>query len=296
MRLTRAIVKSFLPQRPKTAHKGTFGRVLVVAGSDTMSGAGVLCAKGALQAGAGLVCLALPRTRQEMAAAALPESLTLGLPVKEGVISTSATAVLLRYIEQFEPSVVLIGSGLSKAPFIIPFLKKIQIPMVLDADGLNALARTSHWDQICRRVLVICTPHPAEMKRLIGGEISTLEKVRVQQAKQLSDLTGGVSVLKGFHSVITDGKTTYINPTGGPALAKAGTGDVLGGMIAGLWAQWVAAEGSDKTSALKAAAAGVYLHGLCGELAAQALSERCVLASDVARQLPRAMKKLLRGK
>lgn len=296
MRLTKARVKSFLPKRPKGANKGTFGRVLVVAGSEKMAGAGVLCTRAVLKTGAGLAALALPKSRQSTAAAALPEMLTLPLPEKEGVIAKSALRVLRQFIKTFKPSVLLIGPGLSDAPFIIPFLKENILPAVIDADALNALSREKDFGKILRgRFPLICTPHPGEMKRLLKEPISADEKQRQTYAQKLSALTGGVSLLKGFHTVVTDGKTVYVNPTGGPALAKAGSGDVLGGFIAGLWAQLGTAEGFDNKSALKAAACGAYLHGLCGDLAAQKLNERCVLASDTTEQLPLAFAKVLKN-
>lgn len=294
MRLTKARVKSFLPKRPKSANKGTFGRVLVVAGSEKMAGAAVLCTRAVLKTGAGLAALALPKSRQCTAAAALPEMLTLPLPEEDGVISRRAVPVLQRFIETFKPSVLLIGPGLAAAPFIIPFLKENTLPAVIDADALNALSRQKDFGHMLRgHFALICTPHPGEMKRLLKEPISADEKQRQVYAKKLSALTGGVSLLKGFHTVITDGKTVYVNPTGGPALAKAGSGDVLGGFIAGLWAQLGTAEGFDNKSALKAAACGAYLHGLCGDLAVRKLNERCVLASDTTEQLPFAFKKIL---
>ena len=296
MRLTRSQVKSFLPTRPKHAHKGTFGRVLVVAGSGTMAGAGVLCARAALRTGAGLVCLALPQSRQCVAAAAVPESLTLGLPEKNGVISAQAAPILRKFITEFQPSVLLIGPGLTKAPFIIPFLRENTLPTVLDADALNTLAESSQWEKIVQgKFPLICTPHPGEMKRLIKQPSSLSEIIRIKQACELSKRTGGVSVLKGFHSIVTDGKIIYTNPTGSSALAKAGSGDVLGGMIAGLWAQCGMADGFNNNTALRAAAVGVYLHGLSGDLAAQKVTDRAVLASEVTDQLPVAWKRLLRA-
>lgn len=294
MRLTKARVKAFLPKRPRTANKGTFGRVLVIAGSEKMAGAAVLCTRAVLKTGAGLAALALPKSRQCTAAAALPEMLTLPLPEKDGVVCLRALPVLRRFIKEFKPSLLLIGPGLSAAPFIIPFLKENTLPAVIDADALNALSRQKDFGKIVQRFASICTPHPGEMKRLLKEPVSADEKQRQIYAKKLSALTGGVSLLKGFHTVITDGKTVYVNPTGGPALAKAGSGDVLGGFIAGLWAQLGTAEGFDKQTALKAAACGAYLHGLCGELAAQKTNERCVLASDTTEQLPFAFNKILK--
>ena len=297
MRLTREFIKQCLPVRPKEAHKGSFGRVLIVAGSAHMAGAAVLCARSALQSGAGLVCLALPENRQCVAAAALPESLTLGLPQSKGVISAKATSVLKKFIAEFKPSVLLIGPGLSKAPFILPFLKSNHVPCVLDADALNALARNQKMlSGLGKKFPLICTPHPGEMQRLIGEKITTDSTLRIKQACRLSEVSRAVSVLKGFQTVITDGKTVYINPTGGPALAKGGSGDTLGGIIAGFWAQLGTAEGFNRLTALRAAAAGVYLHGLAADLAAKRLTDRCVLASDVSAFIPQAMKQILRAK
>lgn len=294
MRSTRALIKSFLPPRPKTANKGMFGRVLIVAGSEKMAGASVLCAKAVLKTGAGLATLALPRSRQCTAAAALPEMLTLPLPEKDGVVSLRALPVLQKFIWDFNPSLLLIGPGLSASPLIIPFLRKNALPAVIDADALNALARQKDFGNILgHRFPMICTPHPGEMGRLLKKAIPSEEAGRVRCAKELSAQTGGVTLLKGFCTVITDGEAVYINPTGGPALAKAGSGDTLGGMIAGLWAQLGAAQGFDNQTALKAAVCGAYLHGLCGDLAARKLTERCVLASDVADELPHAFKRML---
>lgn len=293
MRLSRALVKTFLPLRPQTANKGSFGRVLVVAGSEKMSGAAVLCCRSALKSGAGLVALALPQSRQCVAAAALPEMLTCPLPEQDGLLAACAVPVLRQFVAQFRPSVVLVGPGLGAAPFIIPFLKENHLPAVLDADALNVLAQQPNWPQVLgRRFPVICTPHPGEMQRLLQEPVSDDEKTRQGYAVQLSRQTGGVSVLKGHHTVITDGKTVYINPTGGPALAKAGSGDTLAGLIAGLWAQLGTAGKFDTQSALRAAACGVYLHGLCGDLAAKKLTDRCVLAGEVANLLPTAFKKV----
>ncbi len=211
------------------------------------------------------------------------------------MISARAVGELIKFIKEFQPSVVLVGPGLSNAPFLLSFLKKLTVPLVLDADGLNALSRQKNWTScLPSGVPVIFTPHPGEMKRLLHASVGETQAQRVMRARELSALTHGVSVLKGFHTVITDGKTVYINPTGGPMLAKAGSGDTLGGFIAGLWAQLGSAAKFDMSSALRAAAAGVYLHGLCGELAATELTDRCVLASDVAAQLPRAFRRVLR--
>ncbi len=292
MRLSRSFIKACLPVRAKTSHKGSFGRVLIIAGSEKMTGAAVLCARSALKVGAGIVALALPKSRQCIAAAALPEMLTLPLAEKEGAISKSALPQLNKFIQEFNPSVILIGPGLSRSELIVRFLKTVAIPCVVDADALNALAREKTL--LCFKQPCICTPHAGEMARLLGKAISDDSKNRKLYAQELSQKTGAVSLLKGFETVITDGVKTYINPTGGPALAKGGSGDVLAGLIAGLWAQLGTAEGFTQSSALKAAVCGVYLHGLCGDLAAEKLTERCVLAGELLDQLPQAFKRVMR--
>ena len=132
------------------------------------------------------------------------------------------------------------------------------------------------------------------MKRLLKKSISQEKKKRIEYACELSEKTGGISLLKGFETVISDGEKYFINPTGGPALAKGGSGDTLGGMIAGIWAQLGAAEKFDLTTALKAAVCGAYLHGICGDLAAKKYTERCVLASDLSEELPRAFRRVQR--
>lgn len=291
MRLNRALIKSFLPIRPKHSHKGTFGRVLIIAGCEKMTGAAVLCARATLQVGAGLVALALPKSSQCIAVSALPEMLTLPLPEENGILSKRALPQINQFIQEFNPSVILIGPGLSKSELIVEFLKTCRIPCVIDADGLNALSALAAFPSL--PMPCICTPHPGEMARLLDKPVSPDQAQRENYAKKLSAQTKGVTVLKGFETVITDGETIYINPTGGPALAKAGSGDVLAGYISGLWAQLAAQEGLNNNSALKAAACGVYLHGLCGDLASKILTDYCVLASDLLSQLPNAFKEVL---
>lgn len=293
--LTPQIISSFMPPRPAQSHKGSFGRVLAVCGSRRMSGAGMLCAASALKAGAGLVTLALPQEMQPAVAAASPEVMTLPLAqTPQGLISLQAVAVLLDFISRFRPDVLLIGPGLGDAEFVVPFLKQCALPAVIDADALNQLAaRHATGDIFPRGAPCIFTPHPGEMARLLGETVSSDVAVRAEQAQALAVQTGGVCVLKGAGTVVSDGQTVWQNPTGGCALAKAGTGDVLCGMIGGFWAQLGRARGFARKTALQAAACGVYLHGLCGDLAAKDLTDYCVLAGDLPAYLPRAVKRVL---
>jgi len=291
------LVSAYLPLRNRQAHKGDFGRVLIVAGSRTMCGAGFLCAKSALTAGAGLVFWALPASMQPYFAAALPEVITLPLPeTQTGEIDISALDILKKYIKEKRISVAVIGMGLGKSPLIYPFLTQLTVPTLADADALNELAaeKTDFFAVDFSRC--VFTPHAGEMARLSGGAIAGSPQGRAEQVRMLADKTKGVAVLKGADTLVCGGVEIYQNTTGNSALAKGGAGDVLSGIIAGLWAQLGTANGFDKNSALKAALCGVYLHGLAGDLAASARSEYAVLAQDIIAHLPQAFLSLKTGK
>ena len=283
------LISAFLPPRPALAHKGDFGRVLVVAGSRTMCGAGFLCAKSALTAGAGLVFWALPESMQPYFAAALPEVITLPLPeTRTGEISEHALEILGKCIKEKHISLAAVGMGMGKSPLIYPFLTQVALPMLVDADGLNELAAEKTDLSAVDFSRCIFTPHAGEMARLLGTEAPVSPQARLEQVTALARLTQGVAVLKGAQTLVCGGNSVYQNTTGSSALAKGGAGDVLSGIIAGLWAQWGAAEGFNMSCALKAALCGVYLHGLAGDLAAAARSGYAVLAQDIIGYLPQA--------
>lgn len=293
--ITRQTIEPLLPVRMPSAHKGVFGRVLVVAGSRTMCGAGFLCAKSALRAGAGLVYWALPQTMQPTFAAALPDAITWPLPENEnGEIAGDAWPVLQQYIDKHHPTVLVAGPGMGQSPLLPLLLRECPLPLVLDGDGLNALARLPG---ISFKQPVIFTPHPGEMARLLDTAVVVDESFRALQAAQWTEQTGGVSVLKGPGTVVAvcrQGKTLlWQNTTGGVSLAKAGSGDVLAGAIAGLWAQLGGTDRLTTDTALRAALCGVYIHGLAGDLAARKNSDYGVLAHEVADCLPLALKQIL---
>lgn len=293
--LSRAAVANWLPVRAAQAHKGDFGRVLVIAGSRELCGAGLLCAKSALLTGAGLVYWALPESKQPAFAAAVPEVITLPLPeTKTGEIAASAWGTLTAYAERFKPTVSVIGPGMGSSPLLPKLLTDWPTAAVIDADGLTALAARPKIALLAGRPTVF-TPHPGEMARLLGGEIATSQAQREEQVRAWTKKTGSITVLKGFHTLVAACEKNTIrvwkNTTGNVALAKAGTGDVLAGVIAGLWAQLGPREISH---ALQAALCGVYIHGLAGETAAAARTVYGVLASDVAQQVPVALKQILK--
>jgi len=291
------LVTSYLPARPREAHKYHFGRILVIAGSRTMCGAGFLCAKSALKAGAGLVYWGLPASMQPSFAAALPEVITLPLPeTPGGEIDKSALGPLEKLIKQKNISLAVIGMGMGKSGLVYPFLTQVGIPTLADADALNELAAEKTDFSVVDFSRCIFTPHAGEMARLLGKQAANDAQTRLEQVTLLARRSGGVAVLKGAGTLVCAQDCVYQNPTGSSALAKAGSGDVLSGIIAGLWAQLGSAENFTKQSALKAALCGVYLHGLAGDLAAAACSEYGVLAQDIIAHLPGAFTALKAGK
>ena len=296
--ITQVLVHEWLPARTQTAHKGNFGRVLVVAGSRSMCGAGLLCAKSAFQVGAGLVYWALPKSMQPTFAAALPEVITLPLPENTaGELDESAWELFPELCARLKPSVLVIGPGMGASSLLPLLLQNSSLPLLVDADALNALSRQVGWhSKWPHERPTIFTPHAAEMARLLNSPVATDEVARRAQVQTLAQLTSGVCLFKGARTLVCAGDELLENTTGGPALAKGGTGDVLAGMIAGLWAQLGTAEGFSVHTALKAAVCGVYLHGLAGDLASQEKGPYSVLSSDVSNYIARAFVSVLEGK
>jgi NAD(P)H-hydrate epimerase len=273
-----------LPPRALESHKGTFGRVLVVAGSRGMSGAAVLCASGALRGGAGLVQLAVPREIQPIVAAANTCYLTAPLPQDEdGQLDAQAQVDLLALARV--ANVVAFGPGLGQSKAVSTLvgetIMSLELPLILDADGLNALG--SDPTILCRRTApTVLTPHPGEFARLLGTDVAIVKDNREEAAVRFAADHGVVLVLKGARSVVTDGQRVYLNTTGNPGMATGGTGDVLTGLIAALVAQGLVP--------FAAAQLGVYLHGLAGDFARETFGEVCLIASDLLDFLPQAFR------
>jgi len=285
--ITEENVKMWLPHRPSPAHKGTFGRVLVVAGSKGMTGAASLTGEAALRSGAGLVTVAVPETLHNIMEEKLTEVMTAPLPdTGSGSLSREALQRIQILLENID--VLAIGPGLSQAPEVITLIRELipslKIPCVLDADALNALAGEVG---ILRKLQapVVITPHPGEMARLMGVSPKFIQEDRIGNALKAAAAWNVVTLLKGSRTVVAapDG-TVYINPTGNPGMATGGSGDVLTGIIASLIAQGL--------KPIRAAAAGAYLHGLAGDLAAEEKGMMGLIAGDILSALPAASKKL----
>jgi ADP-dependent NAD(P)H-hydrate dehydratase len=285
MEIVRDILR--LAPRPAEGHKGTFGRVLVVAGSIGMTGAAALVGRAALRAGAGLVRVATAASALPIVAAIEPSYTTLPLPEDStGKISAKAVGAVLDAAE--ENDVVAIGPGLGQSTglrsVIEALLEQEGLRLIIDGDGLNNLSKLSGWPKKLKAD-VILTPHPGEMKRL-WASLSRDEqpKDRQETAAHAASTAHAVVALKGAATVVTDGRRVYTNTTGNPGMATAGSGDVLTGVIAAL-----AGQGLDS---FNATVLGVYLHGLAGDIAADTLGQVSVIASDIIDALPEAFKRM----
>lgn len=277
-------LKRLFGPRVPWAHKGDFGHVLVIGGSRGKTGAAAMAGMAALRAGAGLVTVASAASAIPVIASHAPELMTEPLPETEaGSISTGSFARLAELIENKD--VVALGPGLGTHPETVAVVRRLveefPQPMVIDADGLNALVGQA---SSLPRGVRIYTPHPGEMARLTGTTTAEVQAGRVGVARGFATQHKVILVLKGYRSLIAsaDGQVR-VNPTGTPALAKGGSGDILTGAIAGLLAQF---PGEPEL----AATAGVYLHGLAGELGAAQLGEQALIATDLLRFFPESMR------
>lgn len=288
--ITKEEIKKLLPKRPKDAYKNMFGHVLVLAGSAGLTGAAVLASHAALRIGAGLVTLGIPKTLNAIVAVKLTEVMTKPLAeTDEQTLSLKALDAINNLIQLRAINVVVIGPGLSTHPETVELVRSIvsssKVPLVIDADGINALV--GKLDLIKNaKSSIIFTPHAGELGRLIAQHATDIKKAGVKYPVQFSRETGAGCILKGYHTIVTNGDGVFINNTGNPGMATAGSGDVLSGMVGGLVAQ-----GLDVFAAAKAA---VYIHGLAGDLAVKETTEMGLIASDIIRAIPEALKAVIR--
>ncbi len=281
-------VSELIPQRYGESNKGDFGKVLIVSGSEGMTGSGCLAANAAFSVGAGLVYLGVPASLSVVYNSNLIE--TIVVPFKDnkkGYISKESIREILDRMEKMD--VAAVGPGLSNRDDILKIVSSIiesaRIPLVLDADALNAISKDVSVLKKLKSEAVV-TPHPGEMARLCGISIKEVQNNRIKTAQDFAYNWGVVTVLKGARTVIAypDG-STYINPTGNPGMASAGMGDVLTGVILGLMGQGL--KPGD------AATAGVYIHGASGDRAAREKGVHGLIASDLIKELPYSIKMLI---
>jgi NAD(P)H-hydrate epimerase len=281
MEIVREVPK--LPPRPVGGHKGTFGRVLVVAGSIGMTGAAALVGRAALRAGAGLVRVATAKSALPIVAAIEPSYTTLSLPEDTaGRVSSKAINIILNAAQ--ENDVVAIGPGMGQSTglrCVVEILVQQEgLRLLIDGDGLNNLSKLPGWPKK-RRADLVLTPHPGEMRRLWSGLFrEEMPKDRRQTATQVAQATQAVVALKGAGTIVTDGERIYVNTTGNPGMGTAGAGDVLTGITTALMGQGL---GNFDATVL-----GVYVHGLAGDIAAAQLGQISLIATDIIDFLPKA--------
>ncbi len=289
--ITEDWVKSVLPKRPLSANKGSFGKVLVVAGSINYIGAAYLACMGAARVGAGLVTLSTASSLQPILAARMTEVTYAPLPEAEaGIIASKAASVLRQWLPGYE--VLLMGCGLGQKAQVAGFVKSVLFgllpgsspALVIDADALNALAQIPDWWQKLSQDAIL-TPHPGEMARMTGVSVDEVQGQRLEVARKAAMEWRKVVVLKGAYTVVaaSDGRAR-ISQIANSGLASAGTGDVLSGVIAGLVAQGL--------SLFDAAACGVYLHGQAGEIVRREMGDAGMMAGDLLPALPKIIMRL----
>jgi len=271
------------PVRPVDAHKGTAGLVLVVAGSRGMAGAAALVGNAALRAGAGLVRIATPDAALDTVAALAPCCTTAPLP-DDGACLRAEAAERVLELADGQDAVALgpgLGWTLAVGSVVRAVLEGLEIPIVLDADGLNAIAADTAEVVARARNGLILTPHPGEAARLLGTTVKTIQADREAAAERLAGL-GAVAVLKGAGTVVCDGQRLYVNETGNPGMATAGAGDVLTGMMAAFLAAGM--------PMFEAAVLAVWAHGRAGDLAAERLGLLGLTAMDLLGCVPEALR------
>jgi ADP-dependent NAD(P)H-hydrate dehydratase len=281
MQVVNSIPK--LKPRAVDGHKGDYGKVCIIAGSVGMSGAAALAGRAALRAGAGLVRVATPKSVLPIVASIEPSFTTIALPEDDrGRISAKATKAILDAVGENDALAFGPGIGVSGGlrSILETLLGQEALKLVIDADGLNNLAKMKSWPGKLKAKLIL-TPHPGEMKRLWSGLLREARPAeRQEQAVKLAKQTNTIVVLKGAGTVVTDGEKVYVNKTGNPGMATAGSGDVLTGVITALLGQ--------KLSDFDAAVLGVHIHGLAGDIAAEKVGQVSLMTTDIIQALPDA--------
>ena len=279
MELTAADIGRLLPQRDENAHKGDFGRVLLLCGSLGYTGAAYLAAMGALRSGAGLVYLGVPESIYAIEAAKLNEPVIFPLPDQGGRLSEAAVPEILERLPRMDAVLIGPGLGLSEGTFAVlkAVLTHAACPVIVDADGITLLVR--HMDILRgREAPTVLTPHEGEFSRLFGP----VGDDRMAAARRASLDSGSILLLKGHRTCITDGTREYRNTTGNPGMATGGSGDVLAGILVSLLGQGL--------EPLEGAACAAWLHGKAGDLCAEAIGQYGMLPTDLTTFLPRLLK------
>ena len=283
----KEFVRELIGKRSKNTHKGNYGRILIIGGSTGLTGAAYLASMGALKSGGGLITLGICESLNPIMEQKLTEVMTLPLKESNGHLSADSYETISKLINRC--NCVLFGPGLGISRDIQILLKNIlresRVPVIIDADGINALSRDKSILEECN-CSVILTPHAGEMSRLTGKSIEEIENNRFETSLETAEELGATIILKGHHTIVTGANgMQYINNTGNPGMATGGSGDVLAGMISAFAARGIQEE--------KAAAAAVYLHGLAGDIARDKFGEESLTPSDIIENISKAIKECM---
>lgn len=282
--ISHKIIKDILPKRKYDSHKGTYGKVLVVAGSIGMTGANYLASASALRSGCGIVYSIIPKSLNNILEVKTTEVITVPLEDKgKGQFLSSNIKGVLELAQKVDS--IALGPGLGfdeeRVKFIEGILEKVNKPIVLDADGINCICKNSNILKN-RKDITIITPHPGELAKLLDVTIDEIQRNRIKYAKVASEKFNVITILKGHRTIVCDTEgEVYINITGNPGMATAGSGDVLTGMIASFIAQNI--------NPIDASLLSVYLHGYSGDLSALDKGEYGMIASDILNNIPYAI-------
>lgn len=283
--ISREIVKDILPKRKYDSHKGTYGKVLVIAGSIGMTGANYLTSVSALRSGCGIVYSIIPKSLNNILEVKTTEVITVPLEDEgKGQFLSSNIKEVLEFAQKVDA--IALGPGLGfdeeRVNFIEGILEKVNKPIVLDADGINCISKNTNILKN-RKDITIITPHPGELANLLDVTIDEIQKNRIKYAKLTSEKFNVITILKGHRTIVCDTEgEVYINITGNPGMATAGSGDVLTGMITSFISQNI--------KPLEASLLSVYLHGYSGDLSALDKGEYGMIASDILNNIPYALK------
>lgn len=279
-------LKNILVSREKISHKGTYGKIGIIGGSKGMSGAPFLASSSALRTGSGLVYTMVPEVISNIIEIKTIEAIVKSFKGSDEGFSKASVKDIISFSNNLD--VVALGPGLGldkdRIELVGYLLKSLNCPIVLDADGINAISKNKEILKHTKEKIVL-TPHPMEFSRLIDMDIEKIQDNREKYTKEFAEKYNLILVLKGHKTVVSDGKSVYINSTGNPGMATAGSGDVLTGIITSLIGQGV--------ESFNAAKLGVYLHGLAADIVKEKIGEHGLIASDIINTIPYAIEKTI---
>lgn len=275
-------IKKLLPKRNEYSHKGSYGKLGIVAGSKGMTGANYLATMSALRTGSGLVYSIVPESILEIMSMKLIEAIVVPLKDNQGYFSEESIDSIKNKINDYNSLVIGPGLGYKEnmRGFVEFLIEKFQGPILLDADGLNLVSGNIDILKL-RNNKTVLTPHPGEFARLTGRSIQEIENSREKYSVEFSKKHGVITILKGHKTIVTDGEQIYINNTGNAGMATAGSGDILSGIIGSFMSQGI--------EAFDASTLGVYVHGLAGDICKENLGEYGMIARDIIEEIPKAL-------